>query len=212
MILFIFLQVNYSDHMTFGEKIKRIDFLGNAVLIASTVAILYALAYAGASYTWASWHILVPLLLGFFGFLIFGYTQGGRIAAAEPVMPLRLFKHRTSIIVSINTFMNSALTFWGVFFLVSTEFCLVIPGAWPPLTFASIACVFSSGQALWAPVLRRGSATDVSCGNTRIRHRRGFHQSMGSVQAGSCSRILRVYAWSGIVHSPESRHHRRSVG
>lgn len=105
--------------MTFSQKIRRIDFLGNFVLIASTVAILYALANAGANYSWGSWQILVPMLLGFFGFCIFLYTQGGRIAAAEPVIPLRLFKHRTSIIVSINTFMNSALSFWGVFFLVS---------------------------------------------------------------------------------------------
>jgi MFS family permease len=117
-ILFIFLQVNYNDHMTFGQKLRRIDFLGNAVLIASTVAVLYALAYAGATYSWASWHILVPLLLGFLGFFIFAYTQAGRFAAAEPVMPPRLFQGRTSIIVSINTLINSALTFWSVFFLV----------------------------------------------------------------------------------------------
>ncbi|KAI1209522.1 MFS general substrate transporter [Annulohypoxylon truncatum] len=117
MILFFFLHVNYSDQSTFTQKIKRIDFLGNAVLVASTISVLYALAYAGANYSWASWNILVPFLLGFLGFFIFGYTQGGRFAAAEPVMPPRLFKTRTSIIVSINTFFNSALTFWSVFFL-----------------------------------------------------------------------------------------------
>jgi hypothetical protein len=120
VILFVFLQVNYNDHMTFAQKVRRIDFVGNVVLVASAVSVLYALAYAGASYSWASWHILVPLLLGFLGFLIFGYTQAGRFAAAEPVVPLRLFKHRTSVIISINTFINSALTFWGVFFLVSS--------------------------------------------------------------------------------------------
>ncbi|KAI0842318.1 MFS general substrate transporter [Hypoxylon sp. FL0890] len=117
LILFIFLQVNYNDHTTFAEKVRRIDFLGNAVLVASTIAVLYALAYAGANYSWGSWHILVPLLLGVFGFLVFGYTQGGRFAAVEPVMPPRLFKHRTSLIIGINTFINSAMVFWGVFFL-----------------------------------------------------------------------------------------------
>ncbi len=122
VILFIFLQVNYSNHMTFAEKVRRIDFLGNTILIASTVAILYALAYAGAIYSWGSWHVLVPLLLGFLGFFIFAYTQSGRIAAAEPVMPPRLFKGRTSVIVSINTLISSILTFWGVFFLVRQSF------------------------------------------------------------------------------------------
>ncbi|KAI1134687.1 MFS general substrate transporter [Hypoxylon sp. FL0543] len=117
VILFVFLHVNYNNHRTFAEKVRRIDFLGNSVLVASTIAVLYALAYAGANYSWASWHILVPLLVGVLGFFIFGYTQGGRFAAAEPVMPRRLFIHRTSLIISINTFINSAMTFWGVFFL-----------------------------------------------------------------------------------------------
>ncbi|KAF3763039.1 MFS general substrate transporter [Cryphonectria parasitica EP155] len=117
LLLSCFLQVNYKKDTTFAQKMQRIDFVGNAVLIASTVSVLYALAYAGASYSWASWHILVPLLLGFLGFFLFAYTQGGRFAAAEPVMPPRLFHSRTSVIVSINTFINSALTFWGVFFL-----------------------------------------------------------------------------------------------
>lgn len=119
VVLFFFLNVNYSDRSTFAQKMRRVDFLGNAVLVASTISVLYALAYAGANYSWASWNILVPFLLGFLGFLIFGYTQGGRFAAAEPVMPPRLFKHYTSLIVYINTFINSSLTFWSVFFLVS---------------------------------------------------------------------------------------------
>ncbi|KAK0609996.1 major facilitator superfamily-domain-containing protein [Bombardia bombarda] len=116
-ILSVFLQVNYKNHMTFAQKVRRIDFLGNTVLVAATVAILYALAYAGTLYSWGSWHILVPFLLGFFGLFVFAYTQAGRFAAAEPVIPPRLFKHPTSIIVSANTFINSALTFWAVFFL-----------------------------------------------------------------------------------------------
>ncbi|KEY72632.1 hypothetical protein S7711_06266 [Stachybotrys chartarum IBT 7711] len=117
IILFVFLKVNYDDHMNLSQKIRRIDFLGNLVLMAAAVANLYALAYAGAIYSWASWNILVPLFLGLFGFILFGYTQAGRFAAPEPVMPPRLFKHRTSIIISINTFINSGLTFWCVFFL-----------------------------------------------------------------------------------------------
>ncbi|KAK4206679.1 DNA repair protein RAD50 [Rhypophila decipiens] len=120
VILFLFLHVHYRDHVTLKEKIRRIDFLGNAVLITSTVSILYALAYAGTSYGWSDWHILVPLLVGFLGLLLFLFTQSKTLcpfAAAEPVVPLRLFHHRTSLIVTINTFINSALTFWGVFFL-----------------------------------------------------------------------------------------------
>ncbi|KAI0547647.1 major facilitator superfamily domain-containing protein [Xylaria curta] len=74
IILFIFLQVHYDDDAPFSQKLKRIDLLGNVVLV-------------------------------------------GRFAATEPVIPPRLFQHRTSVIIAINTFINSGLTFWCLFFL-----------------------------------------------------------------------------------------------
>jgi hypothetical protein len=115
--LFIFLRVNWNRETTFKQKIQRVDFVGNGVIIASTVAMLYALAYAGSRYSWGSWHTLVPLLIGFAGFGLFAWTQGGRFAAAEPVMPPRLFPNRTSIIICINTWINSAVVFCCLFFL-----------------------------------------------------------------------------------------------
>jgi hypothetical protein len=112
----MFLHVNYNKEMTFKQKLQRVDFPGNGVLMASSVAILYALAYAGTVYSWSSWHTLVPLLVGFAGFFLFGFLQASGISA-EPVMPPRLFNNRTSVILSINTWINSALVYWGVFFL-----------------------------------------------------------------------------------------------
>ncbi|KAI1739509.1 major facilitator superfamily domain-containing protein [Xylaria scruposa] len=117
IILFIFLQVHYDDDAPFTQKLKRIDLLGNVVLVASVVSVLFALAYAGSTYSWGSYHTLVPLILGLFGLVVFRYTQVGRFAATEPVIPPRLFQHRTSVIIAINTFINSGLTFWCLFFL-----------------------------------------------------------------------------------------------
>jgi MFS family permease len=51
-LLFIFLRVKYNKEMNFWEKLKKIDLIGNALLIASMVSILYALSYAGTSYLW----------------------------------------------------------------------------------------------------------------------------------------------------------------
>lgn len=117
VLMFIFLQVHYNRDLTFRQRMERIDFVGNVVLMASSVAILYALAQAGSIYSWGSWNTLVPLLIGFAGFFLFVYTQGGRFAAKEPCMPPRLFNNRTSVILGINTFINSGLTYWVVFFL-----------------------------------------------------------------------------------------------
>ncbi|KAI1381463.1 major facilitator superfamily domain-containing protein [Hypoxylon crocopeplum] len=111
IVLYFSLHVNYNKEMTFTEKIKRLDLVGNTILIASTVAVLWALTVGGTQYSWNSWHVIVPLILGLFGFIVFFiFERWGW--SAEPVMPPRLFNNRTSVIVSINTFLNSALLYW----------------------------------------------------------------------------------------------------
>ncbi|KAH7322407.1 major facilitator superfamily domain-containing protein [Stachybotrys elegans] len=42
-LMYWFLHLNYDKQMSFTQKIKRIDVVGNEILIASTVAVLYAL-------------------------------------------------------------------------------------------------------------------------------------------------------------------------
>ncbi|KAI0470523.1 multidrug resistance protein fnx1 [Xylariaceae sp. FL0804] len=116
VLLFLFLRVKSQKSMTFAQKFKRIDFLGNVVLVASTVAVLYALTYAGTVYPWSDARILTSLILGLAGFVIFALYEGSSWVK-EPVTPLRLFSHRTGAIVAINTFMNSALIYWSIFFL-----------------------------------------------------------------------------------------------
>lgn len=113
LALYLFLHVKYNKEMTFTSKLQRIDIIGNGILMAGTVSILYALS---VSSPWSSWHKLVPLILGFLALFLFaGYEASG--IPSEPVMPPRLFTNRTSVIVSINTFLNSALLFWVMFFL-----------------------------------------------------------------------------------------------
>ncbi|KAI1388755.1 major facilitator superfamily domain-containing protein [Hypoxylon trugodes] len=116
LIMFLFLYVEYDQETSLIQKIKRIDFIGNGILMAGTVAILYSLTYAGTVYAWSSWHTLVPLFLGFLGLLLFiAFEISG--LPVEPVMPVHLFAHRTSVIVIINTFLNSTMYFWFLYFL-----------------------------------------------------------------------------------------------
>ncbi len=98
------------------QKMRRIDFVGNGILMASTVGVLFALSYAGSSYSWSSWRTLVPLILGLLGYAIFAAWESWGFSP-QPVMPMRLFANRTSAVVVVNTFINSALVFWVVFFV-----------------------------------------------------------------------------------------------
>ncbi|RWA06391.1 hypothetical protein EKO27_g8705 [Xylaria grammica] len=113
-VLFVFLRVNYNRDMSLLQQVKRIDLVGNSILVASTISILYALSYAGTRYQWRSWHTLVPLLIGFLGLFIFAWCQS---ILAAPLMPPRFFQSRTAIILAISTFLHSALLYWGIFFL-----------------------------------------------------------------------------------------------
>jgi MFS family permease len=117
LIISFFFNDQYRRHESPIRSLKRIDFVGNGLIIASTTAMLYALSYAGTRYSWSSWHTLVPLLCGVGGYGIFAVYETSRWAPAEPVMPSRLFARRTSAIVAINNFQNQLLMWWGIFFL-----------------------------------------------------------------------------------------------
>ncbi|KAH8899041.1 MFS general substrate transporter [Thozetella sp. PMI_491] len=117
LVMFMFLKVKHRRDTSWISRLKRIDVVGNSILIASTVSMLIALTYAGTRHPWSSWQTLVPLLLGFAGFFVFGAFEASHLAPAEPVMPPRLFANRTSVIIAINTFLFTAVVYWAIFFM-----------------------------------------------------------------------------------------------
>ncbi|CAH0003357.1 unnamed protein product [Clonostachys byssicola] len=118
VLLYLFLHVNYDRGTTVLQKLRRIDWLGNALIMAGTVSMLYALAGAGVLHPWSSWETLVPLLLGLLGLLLFAAweTYGQRLAA-DLVMPPHLFHHRTSWTVAVGTFFHWMLVYWSLYFV-----------------------------------------------------------------------------------------------
>lgn len=116
LLLFLFLHVNYTREITIVQKIKRIDLVGNAIIMASSVAILLALTYSSSRYPWSSWKIIVPLMIGLGGCGLFIVFERSKVCT-EPVMPPRLFGNRTSTVVYIITFLNSMIMYWVMYFL-----------------------------------------------------------------------------------------------
>ncbi|KAJ3579040.1 hypothetical protein NPX13_g1519 [Xylaria arbuscula] len=114
IMIFLFLHVKHDRSQTVREKLLRIDYIGNLLLVAATFSILYALTYGGTVFAWDSGRILAPLILGFAGFAIFGWYE---CITKEPVIPLEMFKNRTTVIIFGATFFNSLLLYWVLFFL-----------------------------------------------------------------------------------------------
>ncbi|KAI0593474.1 MFS general substrate transporter [Biscogniauxia sp. FL1348] len=115
-LLWLFLRVKWDRETKVREKLKRIDVVGNALLVASTVSVLISLTWAGSEYPWSSYRVLVPLIIGLAGLAGF-FCLEGSAWVPEPVMPLRLFANRTSAVIYANTFIVSMLNYWIFFFL-----------------------------------------------------------------------------------------------
>ena len=114
IMIFLFVRTSYNRSETPLQKLARIDYTGNLILIGSTVAILYATTYGGTTFSWLSGQVLSPLLIGCAGLVLFGFYE---TIAKEPVMPPNLFSSRTTVIIFLATFLNSIMLYWIIFFL-----------------------------------------------------------------------------------------------
>lgn len=116
ILLFVFLRVDGGKELRLWRRLQRIDFAGNAILVASTTALIYALTNAGSRHLWSSAHVVLSLVFGFGGLIAFVvYERSG--LALEPVIPLRLFRNRTGTVVFVNTFIGAILLYWAMFSL-----------------------------------------------------------------------------------------------
>ncbi|PYH99612.1 MFS general substrate transporter [Aspergillus ellipticus CBS 707.79] len=104
--LFAFLRVKSDGTSDYMKRLKRIDWLGNAVFVLSMVSVLIALSWAGSQYPWSSFRVIVPLVMGFAGFGFFLIYEASKYCV-NPTMPLHLFSNRTSGTAFALTFFHS---------------------------------------------------------------------------------------------------------
>ncbi|KAK7973234.1 MFS general substrate transporter [Apiospora saccharicola] len=155
VLLYFVLHVHYDKEMPLAQKLRRIDWLGNGLLMAGTIAMLYALSYAGVRYSWDSWHTLVPLLIGFLIVVSFFIWEGLELSA-DLVMPLRLFRHRTSLISAINTFLHWMVVYWAMYFLpIYFQIVKLYSGRQTGVALLPMAFISIPGCAIAAIIISR---------------------------------------------------------
>ncbi|KAJ6025039.1 hypothetical protein N7540_005836 [Penicillium herquei] len=130
VLVLLFLKVNYRREGTLRARLQKVDFSGNFLLMSSVVAVLIALTWGGTTYTWNSWHVLSPLLIGAASLVGFFFHQ--KIYAPEPTLPVRLYTHSTSLISYILTFIHGIEMTWLSYFL--PVYFQVLLGATPLLS------------------------------------------------------------------------------
>ncbi|KAH9911656.1 MFS general substrate transporter [Fomitopsis serialis] len=83
------------------SKLEQIDWIGNALVMGSTTAIVIGMTWGGVDYAWSSAQVLVPLIIGGVGLVLFLLYEA--LWARNPLIPLSLILNRTSISGLIQT-------------------------------------------------------------------------------------------------------------
>ncbi|CAG8950226.1 hypothetical protein HYFRA_00008464 [Hymenoscyphus fraxineus] len=166
--IILLLNVKYKRSPTWKHTLTRVDFMGTGIFVPSMISIFFGVIMGGTHYSWGSYHIVVPLVLGVLGWILFHLHQASKFCK-EPSTPSRLFKHRNSaagfIIIFLGAVILQAISYFlpvyfqavkgtspllsGVYFL---PFALAI------IPFAGFAGVFISKTGLYMPLHWAGFA------------------------------------------------------
>ncbi|KAF4564077.1 hypothetical protein EYR36_003328 [Pleurotus pulmonarius] len=83
---------------TFREKIGRMDWIGNLIVVAATTSCVIALTWSGIQFSWRSAHVLVPLLVGLIGLAAFLVYEA--YFPKNPVVRINLLTQQTNLIAN----------------------------------------------------------------------------------------------------------------
>ncbi|EIW57867.1 Mfs1.1 [Trametes versicolor FP-101664 SS1] len=97
------------------HKLARIDWLGNALIIAGTTLVLIAVTWGGIRFPWDSAHVLGPLITGAVLLLIFLVYE--RTVPSEPTFPLDVLANRTSLAGYVATFFHGIVSISIIYYL-----------------------------------------------------------------------------------------------
>ncbi|KAJ7250590.1 MFS general substrate transporter [Mycena rebaudengoi] len=100
---------------TINEKLAKMDWIGNILVVASTTAIVIALTWGGVVFPWSNFRVLVPLILGGVGMLAF-LAYEARIAK-HPIVPFEILSNRTSISGYLQTLLSPIVLLAAIYYL-----------------------------------------------------------------------------------------------
>ncbi len=127
IIFFLKLNETVGDIAT---KIRRFDWIGSVIFVASTVSFMIPLTWGGIMYSWSSWRTLFPLLVGAAGVIGFGLyewrlstkafdSEGNLLPGnnVEPIIRLSIFTNATLLISYFETLIHG-IVLWGLLYFL----------------------------------------------------------------------------------------------
>ncbi|KAF7332996.1 MFS general substrate transporter [Mycena venus] len=118
IVVFAFLRLHIPRE-SLGKKLARVDWLGNALIMASASSCMVAITWGGARFPWSSPRVLSPLILGLCGLVLAQYYESRW--PVQPTVPMKVLTNRTSLAGYLATFIQGIVTI-GVGFYLPTWF------------------------------------------------------------------------------------------
>ncbi|KAK1218774.1 hypothetical protein PQX77_018519 [Marasmius sp. AFHP31] len=107
---------------TLSSKLKKMDWIGNFLIITSTTVFIIGLSWGGATYPWSSAHVVTTLVVGLVGFVVFLVYEAKW--AANPIVPISILSNRSSLSGYIQNFIAFfVLIAWIYFMSVFWQAC-----------------------------------------------------------------------------------------
>ncbi|MFB7617609.1 MFS transporter [Kitasatospora sp. NPDC056181] len=136
-------------HGTEVKRRHRIDYLGTVLIASVATCLVLMTSLGGTTWEWNSWQIVGLGVLGLVLLVAFVLVER---AAAEPVLPLRLFRSRTFSLVAVISFvvgfaMFGALTYLPTFLQVVMQVSPTMSGIHMlPMVLGMLVTSIGSGQ------------------------------------------------------------------
>ncbi|KAK0185168.1 MFS general substrate transporter [Armillaria mellea] len=118
VLVLFFLNVR-TPPGTVKEKLNKVDWFGNVIVICGTTLAIIGLTWGGIRYDWTDKHVLAPLIIGFALLAAFGWYEVK--VPVRPTIPSDLLTNRTTLSAILMTAMHgitsiSILYYLPVFF------------------------------------------------------------------------------------------------
>ncbi|KAI0450355.1 major facilitator superfamily domain-containing protein [Xylaria acuta] len=117
VLMLFLLQIEYSSNQTFTQKIKRIDYIGNGLIVAFTTVILVSLSWGGAQYEWSSPQVLTLLVIGILGLIGAMCYEAWSPWVREPTIHTVIFRNYSTDINLFLAFIQFLFAIWTTYFL-----------------------------------------------------------------------------------------------
>lgn len=112
-ILLFFLHLNPHQGKTFRDHAREFDFVGLILIITGIVCLLLGFNFGESS--WRAVSVISLLVVG--GVLLVAAALNECFTARSPIVPPRLFKTRTTVVILVSSFIHAFSLFAATFYL-----------------------------------------------------------------------------------------------